>query len=103
MQKIIEQQIRARVSAELRAAFPQVFNLSRQQFAAAAGVTVGHVSNLEIKKQPMVKPVYQGKKPLYPVVDVADFLVEQRLRTVKRTAGRPPKSEKFAAIEGGVI
>lgn len=101
MQKINEKQIRERVAADLRAAFPETFNFSRKQFANIAGLTEGHISNLEVKKSPIVRPVREGRKILYPFPDVADYLAKQRLETIKRGAGRPTKAEQISARQAG--
>lgn len=101
MQHIINQ-LRARIRAELRSVFPTQFNLTRKELSALSGVSEGHISNCEsIYKKPLVTPVYEGRKPLYPIPDVIDYLVSQRVKTMKkRGAGtKASRISKMAAKE----
>jgi hypothetical protein len=96
MHQFDEKEYRARTLEAIRAVHPTAFNLSRAQFAEIAGVTQGHISNCEsVKRKPLVKPVFEGKKVLYPVLDIVDYLVQQRLKTLKSKAGRPTKASRL--------
>ncbi len=95
-------QIRALICDAIRTIHPDKFNLNRKEFATLVGVTVGHISNCEvIYKRPLVLPVYEGSKVLYPMTDVIDYLVNQRLKTLKAKRGAPTKASRIDA-KGGV-
>lgn len=101
MQKDVKE-LRAQVRNEIRAIHPDKFNLSRKEFATLAGVTTGHISNCEaVHKRPLVAPVFEGRKVLYPITDVVEYLVNQRLKSTKPKLGARTKADRIAA-EGGV-
>lgn len=93
-------ELRERTRTELRSIFPQTLNLTRAELATVLNVSVGHIANVESTfHKPLVQPIKIGKKVLYPVIDVIDFLVSQRLNTLKVKVGRPTKASKMAALE----
>ena len=101
MQKDIKE-LQTKIRNEIRAVHPSKFNLSRKEFAELAGITVGHVSNCEvIYNRPLVIPVKEGTKVLYPVLDVIDYLVSQRVKSMKPKLGAPTKAARIAK-KGGV-
>lgn len=99
MQKDIE--LHEKIRDEIRRVHPNKFNLNRKEFAELAGVTAGHISNCEtVYKRPLVTPVFEGSKVLYPIPDIVDYLVAQRLKSIKPKLGACTKASRIEAKWG---
>jgi hypothetical protein len=96
-----KKQLRTEIRGELRAVYPTQYNLDRKELAALIGVSEGHISNCEsVHKRPIVRPVREGTKVLYPLIDVIDYLVDQRLKTLKSNRGAATKATRIEAKGG---
>lgn len=93
-----QKQIQRRIRDELVASHPGVFNFDRKTVAQIVGCTAGHLANLEAKGSPLIACVRVGKKPLYQLPDVVDFLVKQRKVTTPRRRGPRTKAERMASV-----
>ncbi len=94
-QKFSAAELRSRISAELRVAFPDQINFDRATAAKIVGVSRGHLSNCELAGKPLLPIVRIGRKPLVQFPDMVDFLVAQRLKTQTRCGPRT-KAERLA-------
>ena len=91
--------IREQIASDLRASFPGKFNLDRRETGMVVGVSERHLSNMESAGTPVLQSLRVGRKVVYQFPDVVDFLVSQRIATMKPRRGRPTKASKIA---GGV-
>ena len=92
-----EIQIQHRIRDELAASYPGVFNYDRKTVAQIVGCSVGHLANLEAMGCPLIASVKVGKKPLYQLPDIIDFLVKQRSAAKSRRRGPRTKAERMQA------
>lgn len=92
MNKFSEQELRARIGAELRMTFSKQINVDRASAARGLGVTRGHLANCELARKPLLPTVRIGWKPLIQIPDLIDFLVAQHLRAQTKR-GAPTKVE----------
>lgn len=92
-----ETQIQHRIRGELAASHPGVFNFDRRTVAKIVGCSVGHLANLEAMGCPLITSVKVGKKPLYQLPDIIDFLVKQRAAAKPRRRGPRTKTERMQA------
>lgn len=90
-------EIQNRVRDELAASYPGVFNYDRRTVAQIVGCSVGHLANLEAMGCPLITSVKVGKKPLYQLPDIIDFLVKQRAAAKPRRRGPRTKAERMQA------
>jgi len=98
-----EIQIQHRIRDELAASYPGVFNFDRRTVAQIVGCSVGHLANLEAMGCPLITSVKVGKKSLYQLPDIVDFLVKQRASAIPRRRGPRTKAERMhARIERGL-
>jgi len=87
-------QLQHRIRDELAMSYPGLFNFDRKMLAQIVGCTTGHLANLEAKGCPLIACVRVGKKPLYQLPDVIDFLVNQRIGAMPRRGPRT-KAERM--------
>src|SRR5574340_649365 len=80
-------QIQHRIRDELAMFYPGIFNFDRKTVAQIIGCSSGHLANLETKGCPLIACVKVGKKTLYQLPDVVDFLVNQRADVNPRRRG----------------
>jgi hypothetical protein len=90
-------QIQNRIRDELAASYPGVFNYDRRTVAQIVGCSFGHLANLEAMGCPLIATVKVGKKLLYQLPDVIDFLVKQRATAKPRRRGSRTKAERMQA------
>lgn len=98
----IQTQIRHRIRDELLACYPGTFNFDRKTVAQIIGCTSGHLANLEVKGCPLIVSVKIGKKPLYQLPDVIDFLADQKIGSMPRRRGSRTKAARMIAEGRGV-
>ncbi len=103
MDQKIRVQIQHRIRDELAASYPGIFNFDRKAVARIVGCTPGHLANLEAKGCPLIACVRVGKKPVYHLTDVIDFLVSQKIGTKPRRRGPRTKAERMLAEGGATI
>ncbi len=92
-----EIEIQNRIRDELAASHPGIFNYDRRTVAQIVGCSVGHLANLEAMGCPLIASVKVGKKPLYQLPDIIDFLVKQRAAAKPRRRGPRTKAERMQA------
>lgn len=90
-------EIQNRIRDELAASHPGIFNFDRRTVAQIVGCSVGHLANLEAMGSPLITSVKVGKKPLYQLPDIIDFLVNQRIGAKPRRRGPRTKAERMQA------
>lgn len=90
-------EIQNRIRDELAASHPGIFNFDRRTVAQIVGCSVGHLANLEARGCPLIACVRVGKKPLYQLPDLIDFLVSQRAAAMPRRRGPRTKAERMQA------
>lgn len=89
-------QIQHRIRDELVASFPGVFNFNRRTVAQIIGCTAGHLANMEAKGCPLISSVKVGRKALYQLPDIIDFLTKQKAISTPRHRGPRSKAERMS-------
>jgi hypothetical protein len=92
-----QNQIQSRIRDAVVKNYPGVFNFSREQVAQLVGCSAGHLANLESKGSPLIPCVKLGKKPLYQLPDIVDFLMQQRGVASLRRRGPRTKADRMTA------
>lgn len=72
-----------------------IFNFDRKTVAQIIGCSSEHLANLEAKGCPLIVCVKVGKKTLYQLPDVVDFLVNQRASASPRRRGPRTNAERM--------
>lgn len=96
-----QNQIQSRIRSEIVASYPGVFNFNREEVAQIVGCSAGHLANLESKGHPLLPSVKLGKKTLYQLPDIVDFLVRQKGISSPRRRGPRTKAERMRESGGG--
>lgn len=72
------QEINEEIRAEIRAAYPGIYNFDRATTAKIIGVSVGYIANLESDGTPLIGDVHSGRKPQYQFSDIVAYIQKQR-------------------------